>query len=163
MNMTIYGGRMKIKGVGLPEKWPHPLFSINKNWEIIESTPTQMIVEVPSRNKEVTTTFKLKGILSKDQLTVYQKYSCNYDTTVTVTEASNTFNFVVSLYNINGDYSAVKLISKTNSDVIEDILSFSHSGNQITFSNDILPGAYYLRVHSDGPSCVGWMQAEDLV
>ena len=163
INMTTYGGRMRIQGVGLPEKWPHPLFSANRKWEILESTPTHMIVEVPHRNQEKTTTFKLKGILSTDQLTVYQKYSCNYNATVTVTSASNTYDFVVGLQNSNGNYSAVRLISKTNSDVVDEVGSFSHSGNQLTFSRNILPGAYYLRVHSDGPSCVGWMQAEDLV
>ena len=35
LNMSVYGGKVQINGVGFPEEWPHPLFSINRNWEVV--------------------------------------------------------------------------------------------------------------------------------
>ena len=45
--ITLHGGPIKITGIGLPQKWPHPLFSINRKWSVIETTATYMIINVP--------------------------------------------------------------------------------------------------------------------
>ena len=45
--------------------------------------------------------------------------------------------------------------------MVNQVDSFSQSGNTVTFSTNILPGGYNVRIQYDGPTCFGWMYSEN--
>ena len=60
--LSLHGGKIRLTGIGLPSYWPHPLFSLNYNWDVIQSTPTYMIIHIPPYYQSRSIVVNLKHI-----------------------------------------------------------------------------------------------------
>ena len=97
-NITVHGGKVKIYGVGLPEKWPHEHFqatlSTDVDWEVVSISSGLMVIELfqaTITSSYLTSTFKLEGPLSENSLSIYQYQACSTPLSLTY-ESYDPFN-----------------------------------------------------------------------
>ena len=157
---TFEGGELKIDGIGLPSKWPHPLFqasySTSDEWDIIESTHEYIILDVPETIMNSASIFRIDGPTDSDYTYVYQYTSCNTVLNLTYIEQGN--DVVMNIMKPSGmSITKIKLISKINPEVVYEIDTFvSTSSTDVVFKYGLNSGAFFVRAFKDVEYCGGW-------
>ena len=164
---TLEGGSFKINGVGLPSKWPHSLFqasySTSYEWDIIESTPEYIIIDVPETARDLLSKFTINGPADSGYTYLYQNASCDSGLNLTYIEQGN--DIIMNITKPSGmSITKIKIISKINPEIVYNIETFvSTSSTNVVFKYGLNSGAFFVRAFKDVEYCGGWEQLNKIV